>query len=147
MKTINKIDIGYRISDIRTIKFIYSDVDGMNIDEILDDKDRINLTLGVHTEFDIERNTVYFDVMIDLLYDEVMLINHVARTGFEIRGLEKIMLNAEEIDFPQALLEQLYGISFSHARALLATETARTAFKGKFYLPVVSPKRFIEEQG
>lgn len=146
MKAPDKIEIGYRITDIRTIKFIYDEVEEKNIDSLLNDEDGASLTLGVHTEFDFEKSIVYFDVIIDLVYNDKILINHIGRTGFEIQGLEHLKLSNEEIDFPQPLLEQLYGISFSHARALLATETARTPYKDKFFLPVVNPRRFIEEK-
>ena len=146
MKKNDNLEIGYRVADLRTIKFIFGEVEEKSIDSLLNDKDGANLTLGVHTEFNIEKNLVFFDVIIELMYNDEILINHVGRTGFEINGLSQLMISEEEIDFPQHILEQLYGISFSHSRALLAVETARTPYNGKFYIPVINPKRFIEER-
>ncbi|MBZ9731149.1 hypothetical protein LB467_15750 [Salegentibacter sp. JZCK2] len=65
---------------------------------------------------------------------------HTGRTVFFIKDLNKL-LNSEDnsYDLPNNFLLQLLGISFSHSRALLATELQSTAYADKFILPVVNP--------
>ena len=137
-------NIGYRIADICTVKFIFESLEVEKMDELLTTSADIHLVLGVQTHFDLANNSVQFDISTDLKYHEKVWINHIGRTSFEMNGLPEIEADKQAgYEFPLPLLEQLYGISFSHARALLATETARTNFNGKFYLPVVDPREFL----
>ena len=101
------------------------------------------LNIGSSINFDQTKSTLTIDIKTALNKkgEKKTLISHTGRTVFYIKNLEELF-NPEENSYnlPNNFLLQLLGISFSHSRALLATELKSTAYAEKFILPVVNPK-------
>lgn len=54
--------------------------------------------------------------------------------------------DGEEIELSEKWMIQRYIISFSHSRALSATEISPIVFKDHFMLPVIDPAVFLNNQ-
>lgn len=146
METEIKSQLEYRIVKIHTVKFSFSDLEEVYADAIISGN-HLNGELNVQINFDSEKSTVSFDIsthMIDTRKEEAV-VQHLARTVYEVKGLNETY-NAEKDAFniPDDLIVQLYAISFSHARALLATELSPTVFKDKYFLPIIDPKDILK---
>jgi hypothetical protein len=106
----------------------------------------IGLNIGILISED--ESTISVDVSSNLknLKDDIVLVNHMARTIFKIRGLPETKDSEEGFfNLPDGFIVQLYSIAYSHARALLAVELSPTVYKDKFILPIVDPTKFLKK--
>jgi hypothetical protein len=100
-------------------------------------------------EFDNEKSTINFDINTSLFIsiDKKKLVEHTGRTSYFVEGLISTFNNeTDSYDLPDALMLQMAGIAFSHARALLATELNPTIFNNKYFLPVINPKTLLPQK-
>lgn len=146
MDTETKNRFEYRIVKIHTAKFSFSDLDEAYVDSLFADG-QLNGELNVQINFDREKSTISFDIsshIIDAQKDETV-VQHVARTVYEVKGIDQVYTaEKDSYNIPDDLIVQLYSISFSHARALFATELSPTVFKDKYFLPVIDPKDILK---
>lgn len=142
-----EVQIGYRIKQINTTKFSFEEI-------VNDEKDVIvfdSLAININAKLEINKKNSEVTILINSEFSEkksqTVLIEHSGKTVFEFDDLERL-INPDNNNFeiPNNLLVQLYGLSYSHARALLASENSRTVYKDKYFLPVIDPKRFIQKQ-
>lgn len=142
-----EVQIGYRIKQISTTKFSFEEIQNAENDILVFD----SLAININAKLDIDKNKSEVTILINSEFAEkeskTVLIQHSGKTVFEFDGLERL-INKENNNFeiPNNLLVQLYGLSYSHARALLAAENSRTIYKDKYFLPVIDPKKFIQKQ-
>lgn len=141
-----QVEFGYRIIKIHTTKFTFEDIREEEIDQLFNRTDRLNVTVKTSLNIDTEKSVITIDFVTELIdiENQITLINHSGRTSYLFQGLEKIY-NKEKnaYDIPDDIVTQIFGIAYTHARALLATEISPTAYKDKYFLPVVDPTRFI----
>ncbi|MDG1403877.1 hypothetical protein [Polaribacter sp.] len=141
-----KVNIGYRIKKIHTTKFSFEEIEKDGEIVIFD-----SLAINLNAKLDINKEISELSITINSEFTEkesnIHLIKHSAKTVFYFDGLETL-LNEENDNFeiPNNLLVQLYGLAYSHARALMAVENSRTIYKDKYFLPVIDPKMFIKKQ-
>lgn len=138
----------YRATDILTTKFAYNDVDESILEILFTEMTNLGFTLNVTPNIDIDNSkfTIDINTILSNKQSEEMLVEHTGRTAFFIEGLKEA-LNSEKdaLNLPKSLLQQMYGIAFSHARALLAVELSPTNFKGRYVLPIVDPAMLVHE--
>lgn len=134
------IDLLYRVYEIRTVKFVFGEFEDEMIDTFLSDNDNFKMNISVNLEINDDKNQVKIDILTELSHASEILINHTGRTVFEVLNLKEIFdAKTKMYQIPDPLLISTHGLAFSHARALLATEMARTNFKNKFFLPIIDP--------
>lgn len=137
-----EIKIEYRIKKIYTTSYAVEDLPEEELTGLFRTGNS-NLNIGSNINFDKEKSTITIDIKSSLTKKGAKkdLVSHTGRTVFFIQNLEKLF-NTEEDSYklPNNFLLQLLGISFSHSRALLATELQSTPYAEKFILPVVNPK-------
>lgn len=141
--------IGYRISKIHSLKFSFKEIEAERIDQIFSKQNALSLNTNTSINIDKEKSSITIDIntfLVDQAKNEV-LVEHSGRTVYVLKGLEDIY-NKENnnFDFPDGLLIQLFSIAYSHARALLATETSPTIYKDKYVLPVIDPTAFLKDK-
>ncbi|MFK8013288.1 MAG: hypothetical protein AB8B80_14710 [Marinicellaceae bacterium] len=138
-----EISLSYKIADIKTVRFTYEEIPVEEVEAVFLNIEQINFTVNMGTNFNLENSTFTLDVKTGLsLKSEPakLLVEHIARTVYGIKDMDALLTaDKESINIPELFLKQLYGISFSHARALLAVELSPTNYKGKYILPVVDP--------
>ncbi|PRY98211.1 hypothetical protein BY457_11023 [Marinilabilia salmonicolor] len=141
--------IAYRIIKIHTTEFFFKDVTETNIDELLKDSSSLAININNTVNVDAANSVIAIDVSSRLLKkeDDTVLISHTGRTVFDIKNLSEVFDEEKQsYEIPIGLLTQLHSLAYSHARALAATEVSPTAYKDKFFLPVVDPSKFIQKK-
>ena len=137
-----EIQIGYRIKKIHTISYSIRDLPEEELTALFQNGNS-TLNVGSSINFDQEKSTLTIDIKTTLRKKggKKDLISHTGRTVFFVQDLQDLF-NAEENAYklPDNFILQLLGISFSHSRALLATELQSTLYADRFILPVVNPK-------
>ncbi len=143
MNDSKKINITFKISSIKTLKFFID-----NIDEIrqIDRKSfHFNITLG--TLINPQTKLIGFDV-IQVVYLDKELTRKVgelnSRIEFEIINFEEVVQHNEkikEIKVPDQVMTTLISISLSTARGIFASKVEGSALEG-VYMPIVNPSTF-----
>lgn len=143
-----EIKIGYKISKIHTIGFAIKDIKEEELEPLFNDS-LATINVGSNINFDAKVSSIVIDIKSSLAKKggKNDLVSHTGRTVFFIRDLDSYF-NSEDgsYNLPQNFLLQLLGISFSHSRALLATELQSTVYRDKFILPVIDPSLLLPNQ-
>ncbi|WP_121966539.1 hypothetical protein [Myroides sp. N17-2] len=138
------IVLGYKITKIQSTKFEFKEIEEEKIKVVFFDNESLRVDMGVQIQVDNEKSIVTIHIETNVVEKETedSLIKHTGITSFIINGLDE-MLNKEDdsYDFPPEFLVQLYSLSHSHARALLASKLSSTVYRDKFFLPIVDPKK------
>ncbi len=140
--------IEYRIINIHTTEFFFEDLSEQEIDHLVQNSGSLSININNTVNIDAAKSVIAIDVSSKLLKkgDETVLIRHTGRTAFQIKNLHEAFDEEQQTyDIPTGLLVQLHSLAYSHARALAATEVSPTAYKNKFFLPVVDPSKFIQK--
>ena len=149
MDSKKNVEIGYRIIKILTSKFSFEEIDEEELNELISTPNGLTVDMNISLNINKETNDMIIDVSTVLLNtnDKKTLIHHVGRTSFNVKDLDKVFNEkTNAFDLPDDLLIQLYSISYTHSRALLATELNSTIYKEKYFLPVVNPQIFISKK-
>lgn len=146
-KESKQIKLGYRITKIQTTKFAFEDILEGKLNDLLANIDGLGLNINVGIRINQEESLVTIDVetvLIDVSA-KINLVTHSARTVFFVENL-KSTYNKETnaFDLPNELLVQIYGISYTHARALLSMEISPTVYRDKYFLPVINPINLVK---
>lgn len=149
-KQIDNIKLRYKVVKINTLKFIFEEIDEGNFVKLFNDNsDLLIVNLSTEISFDIKKSTISIDINTKLINQEskAELIKHSGRTTFMVEGLDKTYNKKEDYyDIPDELIIQLYGLAYSHSRALLTIEISPTIYKDKYFLPVINPSNFINKE-
>lgn len=141
-------NIAYRVAQIQTIKFAFKEIEQEHFNKIFGEGNFLSIDINTSLNIDKDKSTVSIDINSSLIETESenSLVEHSGRTVFAIKGLENTYNELESrFDLPDNLIIQLFAISFSHARALLAVEISPTVYRDKYTLPIIDPKKFILE--
>lgn len=141
-----KIDLAYKVAKINTTKFSYIDLEEDEVAFLFKQEDNLKVKLDVNMGISLEKSQIFFEINTELSKKENddNLITHTGKTSFSIQNLDSTFNKEEEkFDLPDALIIQLYALSYSHARALLSVELSRTVYKDRLYLPVIDPKKIL----
>lgn len=143
-----EIHLGYRIDKIQTTKFSFEDLAEEKLNELLNDSKGLGVNVNVSLSINGEKSTITINVLTQLTITETKtnLVEHSGRTVYFVVGLENAYnKEADAYDLPDAFLIQLYGIAYTHSRALLATEIGSTCYRDKYFLPVINPASLLEK--
>ena len=137
-----EFQIGYRIIRIHTTSYSVQDLPEAELNMILQNGNS-SLNIGSNINFDQEKSTLTVDIKTTLRKKSGKkdLVSHTGRTVFFVQDLQALFNEDDNAyKLPDNFILQLLGISFSHSRALLATELQSTLYADRFILPVVNPK-------
>lgn len=148
-KNQKQFEIGYRIIKIHSIKFNFEDYSEEVIDKLFNTMDSLGLNLNTSLKIDNDTSIITIDIASKLINnsDNSVIITHTGRTAFHMKGLDKIYnKETDSYDIPDDLTTQLYGLAYTHTRALLASELNPTSFRDKYFLPVIDPSQFVKNK-
>jgi hypothetical protein len=140
-------NLAYRISQIHTLKFSFKDLETGRIDQLFDSPNALSINSNTSLIIDKEKSTITIDINTELIdtKKEDTLVEHTGRTIYIVNGLGSVYNKEKDnFDLPDELIVQLFGIAYTHSRALLATEISPTIYKGKYMLPVIDPRIFLK---
>lgn len=147
-KKAKKENLGYKVSQIHSLKFSFKDIEPERLNRIFEAQNALGLNTSTSLNIDKEKSTITIDINTILIDNqkEDVLVEHSGRTVYVVKGLD-IAYNEDDNNFniPDGLIIQLFSIAYSHTRALLATEISPTIYKDKYILPVVDPKVFLQK--
>ncbi len=144
-----EIILPYKVIKITTTSFSYNDLEEQQIaDLFLQNEGHLNLKIEAGLDISLDKSEISFEIRTHLSNkkENDLLISHTGKTIFAVQNLAQTFLEEEEqFNLPDNFIVQLYALSYSHARALLATELSRTAYKDVFYLPVTDPTKILNK--
>ena len=144
----SELKLGYKVVKINPARFSFEEIEEDELHELLEDDENLVMELNVGLGISGEKSEVFFEINTTLTNNrnKVILVSHNGKTTFSIEGLDKTYVkSSDSYDLPDNLIIQLYGISYSHARALLSVELSKTVFKDKFFLPVTDPSEILKK--
>jgi len=143
--------IGYRINQIQTMQFAFKEFEQDEIKQIFSDESKLSLTIDSKVEISKEKSTISFTITTELIYageEDIILIKHIGKTVYGIKDLQSLDENSQEnFALPEELMIQLFALSYTHCRALIAVEISPTVYKEYFMLPVIDPTDFLKVNG
>ena len=112
---------------------------GFFIEEAISDDLTIDIGYGMNFIYDIENNWVQFNVKAELkqVTAGVIFISGTVLTRFFIPDLKSYQKESGLIEFPERSLEALFGMAFTHMRAILAKNTAGSRY-ATMIIPIVN---------
>lgn len=143
----SEITLGYRITKILSTKFSFSEIDETILDTLLAENGA-GININLSTQIDKNKSSITIDVNSTLFNsaDNSILVEHTGRTTYFVQGLETTFNDTKNaFDLPNALLVQIYGIAYTHSRALLASDLSSTCYREKYFLPVINPTELIKQ--
>lgn len=134
----------YKVKGIETRKIEINFDIGFDILNSLRD-DNVKKKIDVKTLFTVEKskNLLHFEITTYVSHKETdtKFIEHIGVTIFSILNLEIAFDETNnKFNLPNELVHQLFSISYTHCRALIAAELNKTIFKDILYLPIVDPR-------
>jgi hypothetical protein len=139
-KDIKRITISFKIVKIQTIKFeVLQDIEESNISKLFK-SDKLGISINSNINVSNEDSKISIDITSSLYLkeDNSILVTHTGKTVFHVRNLKDLKVKEPEAyNFPQDFLNHIYGLSVTHARALLAMEISPTNYRDKFILPII----------
>lgn len=146
MNNNKEINLGYRIVKIQTTKFEFNEIEEERVNLIFNEGNQLTIDGAVRVDIEKDIETIIFNIETTVTEKntEKVLIKHIGKTSFKIAGLNSIYNeDSDSFDLPDQFMIQLHSLSYSHARALLATELATTIYRDKFFLPIIDPSIIV----
>ena len=147
-KKAKKENLGYRVSQIHSLKFSFKDIEPERLNRIFEAQNALALNTNTSLNIDKDKSTITIDINTILIDNqkEDVLVEHSGRTVYVVKGLDTAYNeDGNNFNLPDGLIIQLFSIAYSHTRALLATEISPTIYKDKYILPIVDPKGFLQK--
>jgi len=147
------INVSFKVIKIATTGFSFNEPeDTKSLEDGQELGVNLDVALNIETDSDIDQRQLLTVIVTSEFFDKknkVTLFSHKAKTVFAVEGLEEMDDNVEGEDIgykiPIDLMVMTQSLAFSHARALLATETSNTIYKD-FYLPLIDPAIFTKNK-
>ncbi len=120
---------------------------GFQVEEgIQADIDAMQIGYGMNFLFDVDNNWIDFVIRVDFkdVKTGITFVTGTAKTIFSIRDFKSFVDANDKIVFPNGSLENLFGISFGHLRALLAKNLGGTKYS-QIYVPVINASVVFNE--
>lgn len=142
-----EIKLMFRVRNIASVNFSYTDLNPEELNLIRSGSTSLNLSIATNFRINSNDSLIIISIITTVLgVNNEEIMKHVGRTTFDVQGLEETKdLSGEGFELPNEFVIQLYSISYTHARALLATMASSTDFKDLVILPVIDPKVFLEK--
>ncbi len=138
--------LSYRVDKIQTLKFSFHELSEEKVNRLFRGDD--SLELNITTHLNIEDQLISIEIITLLKASETgkTLVEHNGKTIFKVKGLDQYRQGDSQYNLPDDLMQQLFSLAYSHARALVAVEIAPTIYNGRYMLPVIDPHDFLEDQ-
>jgi len=120
---------------------------GFSIEEMIDPTDgNIQTGYGMNFTFDVENSWVQMIVRVDLntIDTDKTFISGTVLTRFGINNLKGFIDENNLVNFPKGSLETLFGIAFTHMRAIFAKNISGSRFTN-IIVPVINPNELFPE--
>ncbi len=145
---VKETEVAWRIVGISTTRlaFIDIDVDFLELDKLKNLG--VDLKLKVKVDEGEKDNAILSVDVITTLLDQddekIKYVEHTGSTKYNVVGLKKSKNKEGKISFdiPDDFTVLVYGLSFSHARGLLASSLKGTKFQD-YYLPIIDPSKLV----
>lgn len=136
-----EVRIGYRIIKINTTKFSFEDISEDELNVLFNENSE-QVVFDTSAQINILENESTVELLIFTLLRETetqkTLIEHICKTTFFVDGLNSTFdKESESFDLPKGFVQQIFALSYNHARALLSVELSPTIYKDKFFIPVI----------
>lgn len=142
------LSVNYKVLKVNTSNFSFEEIPDNDLEKLFKDGKNLQLKVNIRQTFNLEESAITVDVVSKLLntLDGSTLISHTGRTIFLVKNLEKYKINNSDLfDLPENFIVIIYGLAFTHARALLAVEISPTAYKDHYILPLIDPAIFLKK--
>ena len=147
MAELKKIDITFRISSIKTLKFTID-----NTEEARNtDRKSFHFNIALGTAINTKNKVIGFEVIQDVYLDKELtkkVSELISRIEFEIINFEEVVKHDEklkEIKIPDQVKTTLISISLSTSRGIFASKVEGSVLEG-VYMPIVNPAAFKKSQ-
>ena len=119
---------------------------GFSIEELIGNEPNIDIGYGMSFVFSVENNWIQFAIRTDFkqVDTDIIFFSGTVSTRFGVNNLKQLEDEDGKITFPQGFLETLFGITFSHMRAILAKNVAGSRFSN-IIVPLINPKSLFNE--
>ncbi|SEH96831.1 MULTISPECIES: hypothetical protein [Epilithonimonas] len=139
--------LAYKISRIFTSKIEIKELENF---KILLKENQIGLNIGLYLNVNEETSFIKFDIITKFIdkNSNNVFIDHIGSTQFQIKTDRRLIVDDNEIDLPSNIFLELFSLSYTHSRALLATELNPSIYKNEFFIPVLGTdelKIFVEK--
>lgn len=120
---------------------------GFFIEESINvDFENAQIGYAMNFSFSIENNWIEFIIRVDLKEksSNATFLSGTVLTKFGINNLAGFLNQDNKFDFPSGSLEVLFGIAFSHLRAIVAKNSAGSRFRD-FIIPPINQIALFNE--
>lgn len=121
---------------------------GFLVDEVVDtDKSDILLGYGMDFRFHVEENWMRYLIKIDFTdaNTKTVFLSGTVLTIFHIKDFKSIYdKENKRVSFPKDFSETLFGIAFSHARAII-NKNAQGSRYASFIVPLINPIKVFND--
>lgn len=138
-KMVNEKQFSFAISKIKELAF--------SISQIEDNSIELEVGFGINVKFDLVTDFFDLHVLVDLKSKESkkVLVHITVLNSFYIENIKRYLKeDGETLDIPDLALVTLLSLSVSHTRAILAKNTAGTAYENHL-IPVINPTEMAKE--
>lgn len=145
----NKVQLGYRVESIKTIQFSFEDISEKELEDLMSDTNGLGININARVNIKMETSSFVLDISSELFNSKTKtpLVKHVGRTSYFLQGISSVVNNdGKSVDLPSDMLVQLYGIAYTHSRALLSVELSPTVYRNKYILPVIDPNVLLPKK-
>lgn len=120
---------------------------GFTINELVAiEKDKIKIGYGMNFQFDVENNWIEYVVKAEFKHTETdfTFLSGSALTRFGVNNLSAFVDENDKVIFPTGSVEALFGIAFTHMRAILSKNVAGSRFS-TIIVPIINPAPIFHE--
>jgi hypothetical protein len=120
---------------------------GFGIEELITPEiDKVDIGYGMNFVFDVKNSWVRIGIRTDFKTKDTnqTFITGTVLTEFSIDNLNQFLDNNNLVNFPDGSLEMLFGIAFSHMRAIVSKNVSGSRFTN-ILVPVVNPTELFKE--
>lgn len=117
---------------------------GFSVEEVVNiDQEGIQIGYGMNFVFSEEENWIQYTIRTDFKNaNNESFFTGTVLTRFGIENFNQFINEQGQVVFPSGFLEMLFGISFSHMRAILAKNISGSKFS-TLVVPIINPKELF----
>ncbi|MBL6662601.1 MAG: hypothetical protein ISP71_00730 [Flavobacteriales bacterium] len=144
MKKNNK-EARFTVSTVRTVSFDVSNIGTTAWTEKIEEDFKSNLDFNIRLSDNKE--SIRFQIKVKVTHGDFLIFSHLSETHFAIFNFDQYITVVDHesiINLPDHILATMYGLSYTHARALLCSSLAPTMLRDGFMLPIINPNVFIQ---
>ena len=120
---------------------------GFGIQELISPElDKITVGYGMNFGINTEENWVQYVIKADFMDSETnsVFLSGTSLTRFNVTNLKGFIKENNDMLLPDGFLETLFGIAFTHMRAILAKNIAGSKFSN-IIVPIVNPNPLFKD--